>query len=247
LDEHINNYVIKKNLGRRISENKNCLILVVGGTGSGKSYFSLDIASQLDPSFSIDRCCWDAVTFSKLISARLPSGSAIIGDELGVFMSARDWNKKENKALSKALQTIRFMNHYIFFTVPKLSMVDVNARQLFHFIVVAKGRIRGKTNVVDFHRLSENPRRPESSPFRNPFFCKIKGELKQISSFYSRLPPKDLIDEYEARRSDKIHKMLEKNLSDIGEQDDGAKVYYCSRCKITNDENKCKRCGDELN
>ena len=245
MDENINNYVIKTFLRRRILANKNCLILVVGQTGSGKSYFALELARQLDPTFTIDRCVWDSIKLSRLLAGKLPSGSAIIGDELGIFMSARDWQKKENKALSKAMQTIRFMNHYIIFTVPKESMIDVNARKLFHFIVTAKGRIHGKTNIVDFHRLTDNRRSPEKASFRNPFLYKIKDVQKQTSVFHSRLPPEEMINEYEARRADKIQKMLEKNIEDLTDYE-SEKVYYCKRCKKINDTTTCEKCKGVL-
>ena len=245
MDEHeqgpISNQVILSHMRRRTGRNANCCVLVIGGTGSGKSYLTLDMAALLDPAFSINCCVWNARNFLNLL--KLPPLSSLIGDEIGVFMSAREWNSKENKALSKAFQTMRFMNHYVFVTVPKISMVDVHARQLFHYLIICKGKIRGNTNTADVYTLSENPKKIGAF-FRNPILYWSKGVLRQATHFYSKLPPAEVVNEYEARRGDKIKKMIEKDRKELGGEEE--QNYYCHKCKILNDESICKRCGGTL-
>jgi hypothetical protein len=123
----------------RIRHNKNCIIVIVGGTGSGKSWAALSLAEALDPEFTTDNITFSAKKFIKLIRKDFPPGSVLMFDEGGVDLSAREFMSKKNRILSKILQTVRYKNHIIILTVPDLKFIDTHARKLAHLILQTAG------------------------------------------------------------------------------------------------------------
>ena len=65
-------------------KNKNAGIIVIGQTGSGKSFVALKIAQDLDPNFTVqERVVYTASDFLSLLAhGNLPRGSVIIFDEV---------------------------------------------------------------------------------------------------------------------------------------------------------------------
>ncbi len=121
---------VKRIRARWKFQNKNWLTVVCGETGSGKSYSALAIAHEVGESVYI---VFSPVEFLKLLTSnKLEKGDAIVFDEAGVGMSARDWYSVQNKILGSVLQTFRHLNLVVIFTVPNLSFIDVQARKLFH-------------------------------------------------------------------------------------------------------------------
>ena len=120
---------------RRIRNNKNCLVIFTGDTGSGKSYGALRFAEKLDPEFNEKRIVFTPDKFLEIIrhDKELHSGNVIIFDEAGVGMASREWYSIQNKILSYVLQTFRFKNLIVIFTVPDFTYIDSQARKLFHF------------------------------------------------------------------------------------------------------------------
>lgn len=131
---------------RRIRHNKNCIMIVVGDTGSGKSYAALRLAELLDPNFDVTRIAFRGHSFLNLLRSDMPKGSVIIFDEGGVEWQSRNFMSFLNKALSYALQTVRFKNHIIILTVPDISFIDAQGRRLVHLILQTTG-ISRKNNL----------------------------------------------------------------------------------------------------
>ena len=125
----------------RIRRNKNCIIIIVGETGSGPYWAALAIAESIDPTFTWLRVAFNAEQFIRLVkSDDLPKkGAAIIFDEGGVSMNARRFMSQLNILLSHTFQTIRYKNQIIIITVPDLSFIDIHTRKLAHILIRTDG------------------------------------------------------------------------------------------------------------
>ena len=118
---------------KRIRENKNFLLPILGQTGAGKSWSGLRLCENVDPEFNINRVIFNSRDFMSLINSNeLHKGSAILFDEAGVNVSNREWYKKENISLGKVIETFRHKNYVVFFTVPNIDFIDIKLRKLMH-------------------------------------------------------------------------------------------------------------------
>jgi len=164
---------------RVVVHNKNAMVLVVGATGSGKSYGALRLAEILDPpdpvtgyeGFTIKRCVFDTEKFLELMKDGLDNntlrkGSVIIYDEMGIGHSNRNFYDSLNKALNFVFQGFRRENLIVFMTVPKLKFVDLQLRELMHYIIVPK-KIDFKRNVLwcKGYIVHQDPMNRDNTPF----------------------------------------------------------------------------------
>lgn len=117
-------------------KNQNWIAVVTGIPGTRKSSLSLALCKLLDKNFTADNIVWDMLGFIRLLkSGKVTNGSAILWDEGGAGAGSRDFMKLENKNLSKLLQTFRFRNLYLIFTVPFKDFIDKAARVMAHSII----------------------------------------------------------------------------------------------------------------
>jgi len=197
--------------------NKNFLMAMIGGTGSGKSYAAVELARQLDPNFSVDRVIFTPQEFMALVNAGLPAGSVILFDEAGVSMDSRTWYSVMNKMINYVLQTFRHRNLIVIFTVPLLKFVDSNARNLFHaFCIMKQIKKTEKASYGSFYNLDINYRTGQVFT-KKP---RILSGQEQIRVDYIRfsMPPKPLVEAYERKRgafTKKLNEDIESELTAI--------------------------------
>jgi len=145
--------------------NRNVLLVIAGYTGTGKSWLAVKIASLLDPTFTKetmkDRIITSPTAFLKILSneddSRLQKGMVIIFDEAGVGIPAREWASINNRAIDKILQTFRYRNLIVIFTVPMFSYIDTHARNLIHYYFeTQKILMASKENLIKVFKLEPN-------------------------------------------------------------------------------------------
>ena len=146
LSGKIDNPFYKEILDMVFKKNRNCLIIITGDTGTGKSYLALKLAQELDPTFTPENISERVVCHPKQFidlvvnkKDELKTGSVIVMDEAGVSMASREWYSYNNKALDYILQTFRYQKLIVIFTVPNMSFVDSHARRLFNFYIETIG------------------------------------------------------------------------------------------------------------
>jgi len=194
--------VILNRIRKRITKhNKNALILICGGTGSGKSLSAIKIAREINPKFDIrEHLVFTAKEFMKLLnSGTLKKGDCLIWDEAGVGLPARQWYSILNKAVSYVLQTFRHQNLCVIFTTPNISFVDISLRRLFHYYF--------ETVVIDFKRnicilkpfeIQMNPRL--SKPYTKYPRTRKKGRIIKLTRLDIKLLNQKDIDLYEGMK-----------------------------------------------
>jgi len=222
------NKIIKRIKARVNKRNQNALCLVIGETGSGKSYSALQLAKAVDPKFDISRCVFTAEDFLRLVNRdgkyRVKKGQAIIWDEMGSLAgaNAREAMAIKNRCISYLAQTFRYRNFVVFFTVPGYKFIDLQVRRLIHFIFeTVKINYEKKLCILKPLRCEANPR---SGVVYNKYMYAYdkKMNLVRITRMYVPKPPKPLIKKYEEKRSyymdqqneDILEKLMNKKYED---------------------------------
>ena len=134
---------------QRIRKNKNFLGFISGQTGSGKSYSTIRICEELDPTFNIDQCVFNGLELMNLInSGKLKKGSCIAFEEVGVELSNKNWASQTNKLLNYLLQTFRHRGFILIMNTVYMDFVDSATRKLFHGEFETKGIDFNKKEVL---------------------------------------------------------------------------------------------------
>jgi hypothetical protein len=118
-----------------VEHTKGRFMVITGPPGESKSMTAARICEKVDESFSMDQVAIGKTTdFIKLLKkaqdGAYHNGNAILGDEMGVIIPARDWNNAQNRVMSLIFQTIRKMGLLVVMTVPAKRMIDIHAQIL---------------------------------------------------------------------------------------------------------------------
>lgn len=100
-----------------VYDDNDCLIIVGGREGSGKSVFCQTIASYLDPTLTLDRICFTPKEFINAV-VKAEKYQAVIFDEAVTGVMADSWSKHINKMLKQVMMQVRQKNLFIFLCVP---------------------------------------------------------------------------------------------------------------------------------
>lgn len=116
-----------------------CVGLILGGEGSGKSTFATQTCLYLDPNFDLDMVAWTPQQFGKLVDTA-PNGSSILWDEAITGANSKNHYDEVNKMLIEKMTQIRFKNLKIILCLPYLNMFEgyFISRCLFGIYIYAK-------------------------------------------------------------------------------------------------------------
>lgn len=178
-------------MGRVHTEN-NCLLIVVGETGQGKSALACSLAQHFDPYFSPKRIAFTAKEFLDLLP-EVPSKSWIVWDEVGVYLSHRRWQSEANIMIMQVLQSFRYKFINVIFTLPSATYMDVVARTMCHYLLVMSGR--GKATVYRILKPTYS-----GSPW-----------TKRIGGIISEMPTAMLWDAFEKKRTEHQDRLYERS------------------------------------
>lgn len=117
----------------RLNRNQNWLAILTGEPGTGKSWTAMKIGDDLSKmtgrEFTVKNIVFEVEDLLKLIQV-LPPKSVIILDEAGVELAAREFMSARNRAMGKIFQVFRYKQLALIWTLPDLSMIDVQIRKL---------------------------------------------------------------------------------------------------------------------
>ena len=217
--DEINNLDIFKGLVNwRIKKNKNCIIIINGATGGGKSYASIEIARQLAEDFGTNFSIktnlafkFDELLKKMMLPENKKAGTPFIFEEVGVMgggAAAREWQSKANKFFFSFVQTARSKNQVLIFNCPLFSSLDVGARSLTHIQLISKGiDFQHKVSYFKPYTLQINSRTGKIY-FKYPRYrdksTKFKTRLKEIPI---HMPPEGLVEEYERDKAIFVDKL----------------------------------------
>jgi len=204
---------------RVMRQNKNNLVSIVGGTGSGKSYSGISIGEIMSDwigvPFTIDNIVFSLKELMNLVnSGTLKKGSVIVADEFQCSISAREFQSEANKVFNYLLSTFRHLNLTLIFCTPFETLLDKNARRLFH--------VRMETMSINHNNKTcrLKPRYLEhvdfkNEPYRKQLIIQYKEDerTKYTKVFHWDLPKPRLAEAYEIKKK-AFTSRLNKNITE---------------------------------
>lgn len=199
-------------------KNKNFVGLIIGQTGSGKSYGALRFCEDLDEGFNLDRVCFSVKEIITLLdSGKLKRGDCLIMDEIAGEGGAdsRSFMSRENEIMSFLVTTFRTLGLIVLFIAPFSSQIDKRLRQI------------GVSAVIEFKGVEDYEKKLSKAVWKWAFFSHLTGanylpkprlimpDGKRIivDSVLVPKPSENLITEYEKKKStyvlNNIHKWRE--------------------------------------
>lgn len=220
--EKINFNPIVKWIKRRILKNKNCIIIINGATGSGKTYAAIDLALQLsndlETNFTIENNM--AFHFSDLLlKTKLKGndkpGTVFVFEEVGSTQSgssSREWQSKGNIFFFSFMQTSRHKRQILIMTCPNFHYLEKGARELVHMQVSMVGMNQGAKESYG------KPFILQVDPVRGKIYMKylrftFEGRKTAFKKMTFNLPPPDILETYENYKT-KFTSGLEKMIID---------------------------------
>jgi DNA-binding CsgD family transcriptional regulator len=205
------------------AKNSSNNIVVVGPPGIGKSWATLSLLSQTDPTFDIERCLFKASTLLKMIKEkgpnRLKKGQAIFYDEAGIDLNSTEWQGEICKAMNLVWQTCRFRGLHTALVLPYTNFLSKGVRTL----MTSKLKVLGwnsKTKLTKIKPLAVefNPDVKEGGKFyhKRLLVKTLQGSTQFCNTIEVPAPEKSLRIEYEKLKQeytddlyDKIGKRVE--------------------------------------
>ena len=139
VDERLLSTLYFRHIYKRIHEYKfNFLGMFTGKHRVGKSTSAISISHILDTTFLNnleERVVYfpdDFMTALQQIKKKRIIGGAIVWDEAGVGIPAREWYDTSNKSISYTLQVFGRYRPIVFFVTQDVGYIDSQARKLFH-------------------------------------------------------------------------------------------------------------------
>lgn len=221
---------IKYFLGR-IKQNKNNLIVVVGKTGSSKTWSSISICEKISKRnnvpFLIDNIVFNLEDLMRFInSEKAVKGASIIFDEPQISISSREWQSKANRVFNYLLTTFRHRNLNLFFCSPYEDLLDKSTRKLFHakFKTVSINH-KSKTAKLKPKILEYNSQKGKfyEKFLRICFKPKGKTKYRTVKLEYWEVPKPslELIKQYETKKlrfTSKLNRDIEKELKEYNKK-----------------------------
>ena len=187
-------------LNRVNNQNRNFICIVVGPTGSGKSYACLSFADKLTGgTFNIKNVCFGAREFiDRVSSPQTKKGSVLVFEESGISMDNRNFYSSVNKTLSYVFEVFRTDNIVLFLNVPNITFVDKKIRELCHAVIEMK-RVDYKKNIsYGSIKLTKNSGMGGKT-YHIHLRSTKEGRLK-ITNWRFPKPNKRIIKQYEDKR-----------------------------------------------
>lgn len=205
-------------------KNKSVMMLIVGEMGSGKSLAAVSIASKIDPTFKDDpRVVYTVMDFLETLRS-MKKGQAVIFDEAGVGVPAREWQQIQNKVMSILAQILRFRNVCVIFTTPNIRFIDINLRESMNAFLKPRFILEKENiNVCTYKQIYVN----DNGEVRKRDFVFYDGQSgaagQVIDPLYVPRPEPELEEYYEKLSIQKKNEKM-KELEDLLKGDDVSKT-----------------------
>jgi len=200
-----------KRIHNRIDSGKNCLVAVVGPTGSGKSFSTLTIMVGLDLyrygkikpiEWYMAHCIFRASDLMKgLNDPNLEKKAIWMWDEAGVDAGTAEHATVKNKVIGWLAQTFRNLQQVVFFTLPTLGMLTPQVRKLLHIYLESLSVDKSRNMCIMKPLEIQYNIRMDKIYYHNLKVLTQDGYMEEIDIMGVPKAPDQLIDEYEKKKS----------------------------------------------
>lgn len=247
----------------RIRKNKNCIVVINGATGSGKTYAGIrlgcDLAERMGTTFNVHNNM--DFKFGELLKKmELPenqqAGTPFLFEEVGAVgggASAREWQSKTNRFFHSFMQTSRHRQQVLILTCPSFSYLDKGARELCHSQIEMQSIDFSKRISVAKPYVLQVNRRTGKMYFKYLRFNDSNNSYKfKIIEF--RMPLKKIVEDYEELKLIYTRALNKRIIEgdEVKKKENKTEYYHkCLNCKyewVTTYENpkycaKCRKYG----
>lgn len=246
--------IIKRVRNRLNHLNKNWVAVIVGETGSGKSYSAIRIAKAIDPTFTIGRVCFTPEEFMDLVDdPDLKPGNVLVFDEAGAGLSHRDWYKEQQKDMMKYFQIWRRRNLGLILTTPDVGFVDKQLRGIYHtYISTQQIDFEKEVCWVKWKNREFNPN-PLASKDKRYYYkyprVKENREVRVVERVAIKKPSKKLVEKYEKRKAEytkKIRKDILKKLKERRKKEEKLSDDQIIEKVLAKPDRYFKKWGDKM-
>lgn len=197
--EEIGNKLIKGLLDRRRRQRKNTVILLVGGSGEGKSNGGITIALIDQPDFNpLEQIVYDPKQINvKIEQAKEVKWKVLMPDEVHIGLDARDFATWQNITISQIIATFREYNQLTLIMIaPTLGWIDTRVRGMVDFYGIAR-RSENKAYLefygkdINYHNLDNQ------QPFLKAIHFRLNGTERIFGGFHVYPLPDNIKEQYE--------------------------------------------------
>lgn len=214
--------ILIKEIVDRIDSGKNCMVVCVGGTGTGKSISMVSLQYWLctymfgqEPSVKEmnDHWVFKAKTFlQKMDNPNLKKKQTWIWDEAGVDISHKSHATMQNRIIGWLVQTFRNQQQIVLFTVPTLTFIDASIRKLIHYQIETRTILKSENIcIVKPLKLQYNLRQ-DKIYYHNLVAPSVDGSglFDEVDVVGVPRPPKDIETKYEEMKWKFSHELTSK-------------------------------------
>ena len=204
--EKVNGSPLLTWIRNRIKKNKNCIIIINGATGSGKTYGALELCCEVAEMFKTNFTVKDNMDFNfagllekTMLKKNDKPGTPFLFEEVGAVgggAASREWQGKANRFFFSFMQTTRHRNQVLIMTCPHFKFLDLGARSLVHIQMITTSiDFEKKIAYFKCHRIQVNST-------NGKFYFKYlrvnqNGNRYKYGRIGLSMPPKDITREYE--------------------------------------------------
>lgn len=206
---------IKSLKNRLLKQNSNIIAAVVGPTGSGKSFYSLQLGKSIYPGFTIKNTYFEPSDLLRAINEnQIKKGDIAVLEEAGASLGSRSAMSSQNKIFSVLLQTVRFLNFGLILNLPSLSFLDSSVRKLMHYRFIMAGINRKRK--ISYAKLYETSFDDFSGKtYHKAPVITYKGKTGRLFMLGMHMPDKDIIKQYEAKKTEYCAKLYKDSLDKL--------------------------------
>lgn len=126
----------------REAQEFNCIIVIVGGAGMGKSWMGCALGEQLDNKFNSKKVIFTLAEFLDVVKRQEPCW--LVFDECGLTLDRYSFWSIENRIFGHVTESFRKLGINLIMTLPSISMLSRQGLAMVHFIIDMKRRGLGR-------------------------------------------------------------------------------------------------------
>lgn len=232
------------NIANRIAQritgryNQNVTMIMVGDTGSGKSYAALRLACDVstlvakikggkrEDYFSVDKnmSVIDITKFFDVLD-KAQKWNTVILDDAGVSINARKFMDEINITVNNIIQTYRTLNLFTIFTVPQMFLIDKVSRALVNFYCELEGVVAPNLSRGKLFELQKKSRLGSAGKL---FYVYPRGSAEKSISILFKKPPEDICRVYDKLREQGALEYKTKSIKALEDGGEGNKKQEIS-------------------